>query len=319
MGASWSYVNFIGAQNSTSSALALVSPWGARYSVGTYEASLIDASSDGRTVLLGAFNAYWVVDVTTGTTHTFSAPNGGTGMAALTRPSGQAVLLVDLGAGTPNLLRKVTAQTGTVQLSVNTDVESVRTSPDGKFLVGHRSNSPTGSILILGNATGAVLATVPTPTGASYCSPHNWWSTDELVVSCLVGNTQEDVWRYSLTTHAMTRITRAATAQFGYGAAYPSRVGTVVQQDAGCGAGPIGILSSDGTTDTALKNIPSELGSAPGLVGVVGTTAFLVFGSCGDATTTARSYVAYDLVSGTPVTLVPGTSTGGVGFAQVLS
>jgi hypothetical protein len=135
----------------------------------------------------------------------------------------------------------------------------------------------------------------------------------------LVNATQQDVWRYSLTTHAMTRISRATKAQFGYLTAYASSAGTVVQQAAGCGAGPIGILSSSGTTDTPLKNIPNVGGTAPGLAGVVGTTAFLVFGSCGDANTTARSYVAYDLVSSTPVTLVPGTSNGGVGFALVLS
>jgi hypothetical protein len=320
VGSGWSYVGVVGGQNATSSAVALVSPWGARYSVGTYEASLVDASSDGRTVLLGAFNAVWVIDVTTGTKHTISAPNGGSGIAALTRPSGQAVLMVDLGAGTPNRLRKINAQTASTQFSVNTDVERVQSSPDGKYIVGHRSSNPTGSVLILGNATGTVLATVPTPTGTTFCSPQNWWSNDELVVSCFVGTNADDLWRYSLTTHAMTRVTRGTKAKFGYVLAYPSSAGTVVQQGGSCGPGPIGILSSDGTTDTALKNIPNAGGTAAALVGVVGTTAFLVFGGCGDATTPARSYVAYDLVSGTPVTLVPGTSGGvGVGFARVLT
>jgi hypothetical protein len=106
---------------------------------------------------------------------------------------------------------------------------------------------------------------------------------------------------------------------WGYSLAFPSTVGTVVQQAGSCGPGPIGILSNDGTTDKALKNFPNEGGSAM-LIRVVGTTAFIVTGSCGDPTDPPRSLLAYDLVSSTPVTLVTGTSSkGGVGGALILT
>jgi len=239
VGAGWSYVNFIGGQGSTSSALALVSPWGARYSVGrTRRAWSTPPVTDGRSCWARSRGVGHRRD--DGNQAHDQCPERGSGLAALTRPSGQAVLLVDPGAGTPNRLRKINAQTASTQFSMNTDAESVQSSPDGKYIVAHRSSSPTGSVLILGNATGTVLATVPTPAGTSFCSPQDWWSNDELVVACFVGTGPDDLWRYSLTTHAMTRVTRGTKAQNGYVLAYPSSAGTVVQQGASCGSGPIG-------------------------------------------------------------------------------
>jgi hypothetical protein len=240
--------------------------------------------------------------------------------ATLTRPSGQAVLLLETGVGSPNLLRKVDVQTASTELSIATNLRNAQSSPDGRYIVG-RTGEATASVLILGNATGTLVATVPTPAGATYCLSETWWSDDELLISCNVGGEsgyRSDLWRYSLSTHAMTRITRATTAQWGYESAYPTAVGTVVQQSGSCGPGPIGILSSDGTTDKALKNFPNEGGSAM-LIEAVGTTAFIVLGSCGDPMDPPRSFVAYDLLSSTPFTLVPGTSKGGVGTTFVLT
>ena len=320
VGPGWSFVGVVKSRDATSWTLDVVSPWGARYSAGTYEGSMIDVSGDGRRVLLlGDHYAVWVVDVATGTKHTIRGPDGGTSVwGAFTRPSGQAVLLLETNVGTPNLLRKIDVQTASTELSMSTDLSSAQSSRDGRYIVG-RSQNPTTSVLILGNATGALVATVPTPVGATYCYPENWWSDDELVIRCDVGDYRSDLWRYSLSTHAMTRITRTTTAQFGYANAYPSSAGTVVQQTGSCGPGPIGILSRDGTTDTALKNLPIE-GQPSTLITVVGTTAFLAVGSCGDPTDPPRLFVAYDLVTGTPVTLVPGTSSeGAVGATIVLT
>jgi hypothetical protein len=306
----WSVVG-VAQADEMHSVLYLVSRWGARYSVGSYDARMLDASGDGRTILLGTDNAVWIVDVATGTKHTISAPNWESrGSASLTRPSGQAVLFVELGAGAPNRLLRISAQTGATQLSIDTDLVNAESSPDGRYIVGMSAPNFGGSIEILGNATGTLVATVPRPTGTLGCFRENWWSADELVVECAVSDTRLDVWRYSLATGAMTRISRSTKAPWGYGLAYPSTVGTVVQQAGSCGPGPIGILSSDGTTDTALKNFPND-GGETSLIAVVGATAFLGVGSCGDPGDPPRTLLAYDLVSSTPVTLVAGTSSEG--------
>jgi hypothetical protein len=170
-------------------------------------------------------------------------------------------------------------------------------SPDGRFIVGDRDI--TGDdVVVLDGTNGAMVATVPTPAGATLCRSANWWSDDELVVDCQVG-ASVDVWRYSLSTRTMTRVSRASA---DYTGAYPSSVGVVVQHSSGCDSVPLGILSRDGTKDTPVA-APSGLKGAGVLVAVVGTTAYLLYITC-NVSNGPSAYVAYDLVTHGAVTLV---------------
>lgn len=283
-------------------ALLLVSPWGARYTVGAYTASaLMDVSRDGSRALLASPSGPLVVDMTTGNAQVVGDSRSYPWSATLVEPDGSGLFLLKFDQGSPNLLERWGAASTTPTLSVGTDVVSVEMSPDGRYTVGFR-NAESDSVVVLDDKSGEVVATVPTPDGAAACTPANWWSDDQLVVTCQVGSSVFDVWGYSLSARTMTRISRGSSS---YTVAYASSVGVIVQHAVGCDSPPLGILSQDGTGDTPLPT--PGLNDAGSLVAVVGNTAYLNYAGCHD-NTGHNSYVAYDLETHTSVTLLDATS-----------
>ena len=107
-------------------------------------------------------------------------------MGTLIQPGGSGVLLLDPGEGSPNRVENVPVGQSSPAWSASTDANSVKMSPDGRFIVGDRDI--TGDdVVVLDGTNGAMVATVPTPAGATLCRSANWWSDDELVVDCQVG------------------------------------------------------------------------------------------------------------------------------------
>jgi hypothetical protein len=251
VGAGWSValpVDLAGAGSKNT--LLLVSPWGARYAVGAYDASaLMDVSRDGKHALLASpISGPVLVDMTTGNAQVVGDSRSHPWSATLVEPDGSGLFLLKQDQGSPNLLERWGAASPTPILAVSTDVASVEMSPDGRYLVGFR-NTESDSVVVLDVTNGDVVATVPTPEGAGSCTPANWWSDDQLVVTCQVGSSAFDVWGYSLSARTMTRISHGSST---YTVAYASSIGVVVQHAVACDSPPLGVLSRDGTSDTPL-------------------------------------------------------------------
>lgn len=299
-----------------------MSQWGANYSVGTYEAlALMDVSSNRRRVLLGSNTKLLVIDVASGAvvqTQTFSTSGPSLITGRFVQPDGEAFVLLTFTSGPTYRLSWYSGSSPSAVRSFVTDVKNLQLSRDGRYLVGDMYQAKD-SIVVLDSTTGAKLSTVPTPAGEENCGPSNWWSNDEFVFTCpTVSNYEEqNVWRYSISTKATTRVSRSTTGN--YNRPYPTSLGTIVAHGTACSA-QLGILSSDGTMDTPLAEQPQPEGSGS-LFDVVGTTAYFVYESfCGSAgPTNRRSFVAYDMVAHTTVTLVASDVEGsGVESAIVL-
>lgn len=299
VGAGWSVALRVD-ESAPTNTLLLVSPWGARYTVGGYKAiGLMDVSRDGTHALLGAAaeTAAVIVDMTTGAAKqvSFAAPSGWTG--ALVQPDGSGLFI--LTEGSPAALSRYDSNSPTPVWSAGADIATVQTSPDGRYAVG---SQPDTTIAILDAVTGVVVAELPAPAGTSSCTPYNWWSDDEIVISCASSDTIADVWRYSLSARTMTRISRGSVF---YIAAYPTSLGVVVQHSGGCDTAPIGVLSSDGTSDTPIA--ATGRSDERSLIAVVGTTAYLVYTGC-NANKGHTVYVTFDLVTHATVTLMDVTN-----------
>jgi hypothetical protein len=257
-----------------------------------------------------------VEDLKTGTRRTMAVPRTFEWQGAFVQPGGNELVLLSTGQGQngTNLL-ELYGDKPSALWSTSTTVDFLKVSPDGRFIVGDRSTTKEG-VLVLDATTGTILTTVPTPVGASTCDPLNWWNDGEVVISCLLGSRTE-LWRYALDTGSMSRISRGLSV---LGAYSTSRGVVVPRLLPTCDPQPVGVLNSDGTAVTPLAKVPEPLLGAS-LEAVVGTTAYLQSMNCGTAVSLelGSSLATYDLVSGRTTVIVAGVrNRGGIQSMLVL-
>ena len=334
VGSRWTVATHHSAEPASLRSLVLVSPWGAGYTIGSYEPGetpdrvpsldVMDVSGDGRRVLLGASNKIMLIDVPSGAIlqiTMFPMKDGylvNGQFVGEDRLDGSAfVLLTSTPDGSVHRLSWYNASSGPAVRSVVTDVGSVWSSPTGRYLVGNRATG-SDTIVVLDSSNGRSLMTVPTPAGEWLCYTRttSWWSDDEFMYGCATkGATDQNAWRYSIGTETATRVGWSNTSN--YESAFPTSVGVIVPLRGGCQAQPLGLLGSDGTTDTPLPHQPQH-GGLGRLLDVVGDTAYLLyFGDCSESAAPA-ALVAFDVVAHTTITLVSSSSDGRVDSAWVM-
>jgi hypothetical protein len=78
-------------------------------------------------------------------------------MGTLIQPGGSGVLLLDPGEGSPNRVENVPVGQSSPAWSASTDANSVKMSPDGRFIVGDRDI--TGDDVVVLDGTNGALST----------------------------------------------------------------------------------------------------------------------------------------------------------------
>ncbi len=131
-------------------------------------------------------------------------------------------------------------------------------TPDGLDLVA----GTTSGLAVDGNATGALIRTLPAPSGYGSCQVVSWWPDGRALTRCaLGGNGVANLWLYPLDgspATALTAATAASATPFGYQDAWPVSTGTLVQEGVGCGVGPLAMLTSPGTSQRIAFTLPGS-------------------------------------------------------------
>ncbi len=320
-----------GAGPSSAGMLYLVGPSGTRYAVGQVGAGtqVADITADGRRILTsysvdGTLRVDSVGDWDVAAGSVRNVPLSHTAaFARYTKPSAQALLLqVDDGASV-HLERR--GFDGSLQLRYP-DVPGFYgglgplVTADGRDLV----LGTTTGMVVVGNAQGGLVRTLPPPAGNSRCTPVSWWADGRVLASCETTSPATPVsnlWLYPLSGAPASQLTRAPApgSPFGYMRAWAFSRGTLVQGVPPCGVGPLGLLTPSGTAEHVTLNLPRGDGG-PDPVAVVGDTAYLtVASSCGGGGAPSRGLIAYDLVASTSrILLGPGANGGTVVGAVVI-
>jgi hypothetical protein len=171
---------------------------------------------------------------------------------------------------------------------------------------------------------------LPVPAGYRDCSVNYWWPDGRGLGVCQSADSStnsalSDLFLFPLSGDAPTQLTKATRAStpsgMGYSAAWPLSRGTLVLENAACGAGPLSLLTSPSTSQRLTFTFPPTVKYVdphPDPVAVVGDTAYLLVHSS-DCSGDVYSLVAYDVVSGRSGALLgPGVNDGTVGSALVI-
>ncbi|MGI8718617.1 MAG: hypothetical protein ACR2JN_12380 [Lapillicoccus sp.] len=324
-----------GAGPSSAGMLYLVGPSGTRYAVGQVGAGtqVADITADGRRILTtysvdGTVDSVGDWDVAAGSVRNVPLIPAKTTAAHYTKPSAQALLLY-VADGAPSHLER-RGFDGSLQLrypDVPGSYEGLLVTADGRDLVLETS---TGMVVV-GNAQGRLVRTLPPPAGTSRCGPVSWWADGRVLARCdttsLVTPVSEvsNLWLYPLSGAPASQLTRAPApgSPLGYMRAWAFSRGTLVQGVPPCGVGPLGLLTPSGTAEHVTLNLPRgsyDPDGGPDPVAVVGDTAYLtVASSCGGGGAPSRGLIAYDLVASTSrILLGPGANGGTVVGAVVI-
>jgi len=270
--------------------LYLVSPTATRYAIASIptNVTVVDVSPDGRRALTQSLDTSQAVsewDLTGGTSRLVPQVSGRlvpgvSGLVRYSRPTAKA-LLVSVNPLDPlqgHLERR--GLDGSLQLTFPVGSAAGIETPDGLFVVAQGSTGLT----VFGNSTGAVVRSLPAPSGYGGCSPISWWSDGRAVVSCSRsdGTDVSNVWLYPVSGGPPAQLTQASSlAQRGYVDAWQLSGGVLLEQAQACGYGPLDIQIGNAAPRSLgpeLKGVGKALaGTDP--VTVVNDSAYVLLAS----------------------------------------
>src|SRR5215469_15188091 len=272
-----------GWNGSAAISLFLIDPAGGRYLIDTFPANptrsaptiLEDWSGDGQRALLtssGASPAVAVLNLRTLATTQFALTNASP--VGFTAPDGLAVLVNVQVNGVGQVRLERVSLTGQLELSYPTSLPqgalydgSALYSPDGTELAVGTCHvviascaASVGGIELMTNA-GQALRFLPVAPSIEGCHPVRWWTTEELLTSCLPTSTStSQLWLVPTSGATPTALTASppAPADLGDGDAWQLPSGTYVQDAGACGYTYVARIQPNGlTAPVEIPGVPS--------------------------------------------------------------
>lgn len=308
--------------------LFLIDPAGGRYLIETFPASspastptiLAGWSGDGERALLESQGSSKpvtaaVLNLRTLATTQFELASD-VYPIGFTAPDGLAIIAnVINGPAQANLERL--SLTGNLELSYPASFPGGRPysgevlySPDGTEVAAGTS----GGIELMSN-TGQVLnfLSVTDPSTGS-CSPVRWWTPQELLVGCGIGNIQgQQLWQVPTSGATPTALTANPPAPQDEGDmdAWLLSTGLYVTDLTGCGQSYVATVQPDGlTAPFAVPGLPSSDNSST-IVGSQGDRLAIAAGVAPVCGTTTTTLLWYTPTTNSVTTLLGGTVNGG--------
>jgi TolB protein len=128
-------------------------------------------------------------------------------------------------------------------------------SPDGTEL----AVATSASMELMSN-DGKVIRALPVSRSATFCTPVRWWTTAELLASCIPpGSGVQQLWLVPASGASASALTAspAATGDLGDLAAWPLQSGTYVQDAGACGYTYVAKLQANRqTTPVTVPGVP---------------------------------------------------------------
>ncbi len=263
--------------------LYLVSPTATRYAIASIptNVALLDVSPDGRRALTQSPDASRAVsewDLTSGTSRVVPQVSG---IVRYSKPTAKALLdSVDTSGDSLQGHLERRGLDGSLQLTFLVGSAAGIETPDGLFVVAHSK----AGLAVWGNATGAVVRSLPAPSGYGSCFPMSWWGDGRAVVYCSRsdGTDVSNVWLYPVSGGPPAQLTQASPlAQRGYVDVWQLSSGVLLVQAPACGYGPLDIQigsSAPRSLGPELKGVGNALaGTDP--VAVVNDSAYVLVAS----------------------------------------